>query len=165
VYPKRRAARVRAGLAVSAVAGIFALGAGYGLGAGRAEAATGDRETTPHESFIYMSCEGTPCQRQMYRVPDNQRLKVFALSCAAQVRVPGAVSHIGLRRRLVGGGEEVVDMASNRVGVQGETQYFAFRAGPETFVDSGDTVNAFVDSTAEVDAFYCFLAGDLIDVR
>ena len=112
-----------------------------------------------------MSCEGSPCQRQMYRVPDNQRLKVFALSCAAQVSTPGAVSHIGVRRRLVGGGEEVVDMASNRVGVQGDTHYFAFRAGPSTFVDSGDIVNAFVDSTTRVDAFYCFLAGDLIDVR
>ncbi len=163
VTPKGRAAR--AGLAVLAVAGLAAFGLPDGFGAGSAVAATGEPETTPYESFIYMACEGTPCQRQMYRVPDNRRLKVFALSCAAQVSAPGAVSRIGLRRRLVDGGEEVVDMASNRVGVQGNTQYFAFRAGPGTFVDSGDTVNAFVDSTSRVDAFYCFLAGDLIDVR
>ena len=90
---------------------------------------------------------------------------VFALSCAARISAPGAVSQIGVRRRLAGGGEEIVDMASNRVGIQGNTQYFAFHAGSATFVDSGDTVNAFVDSTSQVDAFYCFLAGDLIDVR
>ncbi len=165
VISKGRAAGARAGLAVLAVAGIAAFGLAGEFSAGPAAAATGALETTPHESFIYMSCEGTPCQRQMYQVPDNQRLKVFALSCAAQVSTPGAVSHIGVRRRLVDGGEEVVDMASNRVGVQGDTHYFAFRAGPSTFVDSGDIVNAFVDSTTRVDAFYCFLAGDLIDVR
>ncbi|MCT8974845.1 hypothetical protein [Microbaculum marinisediminis] len=131
-------------------------------GAPAAGAATGDPDGTPHSSFFYMSCEGTPCQRQMYRVPDGRRLKVFALSCAAQVTTPGHVSHIGVRREMIDGGEVVVDLASNRVGVQGNTQYFAFRADTDTVVDGGVTVNAFVDSTGDVDAFYCFLAGDLI---
>lgn len=162
VNPQGRAARARAGLAVAAIAtGCLLLGAG----ARTASAATADPDRTPYESYFYTSCDETLCQRQMYRVPDNQRLKVFALSCAAQVSTPGAVSHIGVRRRLPGGGEEVVDLATNPVGTQGNTQYFAFRAGPETFVDGGDTVNAFVESTGDVNAFYCFLAGDLIEIR
>ena len=157
-----RAANKGAGLALVLIAtGCFTVAGN----APAAAAATADPGGTPHSSFFYMSCEGTPCQRQMYRVPDNRRLKVFALSCAAQVTTPGQVSHIGVRREMIDGGEEVVDLASNRVGIQGNTQYFAFRADTDTFVDGGATVNAFVDSTGDVDAFYCFLAGDLIDAH
>lgn len=130
---------------------------------GPARAATGSAETTPHESYIYTSCDVSPCRRQMYTVPDNLQLRVFALSCAARTSSPGTVAHIGVRRTLAGGGEEVVDLAANLVGVQGNTQYFAFEAGADSIVLAGDTVDAFVDSTSPIDAFYCFLAGDLTD--
>lgn len=134
------------------------------LGLQAAIAAT-KSDSTPHEAFFYMSCSNTPCERQMYRVPDHQRLRVFALSCAAQLRTQGAVSRIGVRRQLSNGGTEITDFAANQVGVQGNTHYFAYRGGPNTIVDGGGVVDAFVDFTGELDAFYCFLAGDLVETR
>lgn|GEM_PF-2648717 len=159
-YPVRLHRLIRASAAVALAAALLS---GVAMSGPALAAVRGD--PVPTQGYIYISCDSMPCQQQLYRVPANRRLRLIALSCAAETRDPGGVAHIGVRRQSIGGDEQVVDISSNRVGVQGDTQYYAFRAADGAFVDGGETVNAFVESGTAVDSFYCFLAGDLTEIR